>query len=188
MTDTAKQFWQTLRGGRMIKWKGRAASMAPALASVSVIALSSAAAFGAVINTDLLVAQSFGDEDVTITEDGSVEVLGTDDLGPVVELTTDYDSSFENNGLIRFGLASGDASGIYVEGYLKSGGSIRNTSTGVISVISSGDDSNEVFGIHIYEDIEDGTRIENSGLITVDAFSDDSYSQMAYGRGIALEV
>jgi hypothetical protein len=78
MSDKLKMV--RLRGGRMTKWRGKAASVAPGMLSASVLALTAglASAQGAptTIDSPVFIQQTVSvDEDVTITADGSVTLV-----------------------------------------------------------------------------------------------------------------
>ena len=65
----------------MTKWKGRTASMAPALLTVSVIALGAGMGEAQVVYDEAFTEPQTvtEDVDVTVTEDGSIAITGTTD-------------------------------------------------------------------------------------------------------------
>ena len=127
------------RGGRIVKWKGQVASVAPSLflVSASVVALSVGTAQSQVIsatqNTRAVVS---ADVDTTITATGAVNL--TTSGGPAVLIDTDYSSTAINNGTIS-GPSSASATGIGVllDGDLSATGEIINNGTIAINAGSS---------------------------------------------------
>jgi hypothetical protein len=84
---------QSSKGGRLVKWKGRTASIAPSLLSVSLVALSTGMALAeTVISTGLTVPQTITvDENVTVSSTGSVTVDARD--AAIIEIdVSDYSS------------------------------------------------------------------------------------------------
>ncbi|MDA7965594.1 autotransporter outer membrane beta-barrel domain-containing protein [Ruegeria sp.] len=126
------------RGGRVLKWKGRVASVAPSvfLASVSVAALSVGIATAEVISTQETTQVDFNlDEDNTITSTGSVD-LTTGSTAVLID--TDYTSVFTNDGTIM-GPAPSETSGfgVVLNGILSATGQIVNNGTVNIDVNST---------------------------------------------------
>ena len=88
----------------MTKWKGRAASIAPALLSVSVIALGAGLADAqTVISTELTTPQTIDvDEDVTVTSTGSVRLVGEDSEEAIDIDVEDYTSDVLIDGSLLY--------------------------------------------------------------------------------------
>ncbi len=173
-------------GGRVVKWKGRVASIAPALASVSVVALLASGAFGqTVIDTPLVGEQVISiDEDVTVTADGEITVprSSSDQAALYIDMA-DYSSVVTNNGLIEIYETSAIqfAAGIWLSGNL-TGGSIVNN--GEISAEVGNSSSASAYGILVSGNLE-GT-ILNSGDIV--AWGHVSSTAFAYGVYIGGSV
>ncbi len=184
-------------GGRMTKWKGRVASVAPNLASVSVVALvaSGAMATADVLNHGTSYRWDVGSSvDLTITNSGHIIVddFGTNPDTSDVYLATYYTGTVENSGELNVtttsGLGDTFGAGIVTADYLgdTSGdaydaGVITNAVGGTITVDLSdntdytGEDAHtmEGFGILVYGGESGGmladSQITNAGTITVTA-------------------
>ena len=190
----------------MTKWKGRVASVAPSLASVSVVALvaSGAMATAAEINVVSTVYHDIGpSEDLTITDHGGILV----DSGATyaVQLSHPYIGTVENSGSIHISRVdanvAGDADGttavgILVVGNLGNntvGGFINNAEGGSITVDLThqtdinGEDPSYMYAYGIYgQDVLRGdSQITNAGTVTVSA--DGSNSQEVVAGGIVSD-
>jgi hypothetical protein len=93
-------FRQANHGGRMTKWKGRTASMAPALLTVSVIALGAGMGEAQVVYDEAFTEPQTvtEDVDVTVTEDGSIAITGTTDGAALTIEVDGYTSDVVLNG------------------------------------------------------------------------------------------
>lgn len=100
MDRCAAKRTRAVRGGRLVRWKGQVASIAPTLALASGVALSAGQLTAEVISTaeDFPVVFSL-DEDNTITDTGSVTL--TIGSGSAVVTDIDYSSVFTNDGVVR---------------------------------------------------------------------------------------
>ena len=172
-------------GGRLVKWKGRVASIAPALASVSVIALMTTGAIGqtvidSVVNTEQVISI---DEDITVTADGRIRLHGGSDPAPlyidVGNASADYSSVVTNDGEIDLLQSSGvSPAGIWLEGNL-SGGSIINNGDITVDVMNGNSDASAA-GIYVSGDVNGTITNSSTGLIDV-LVASDSYNATAYG-------
>ncbi|MDR6310298.1 beta strand repeat-containing protein [Pacificitalea manganoxidans] len=157
----------------MTKWKGRAASIAPALLSVSVIALGAGLADAqTVISTELTTPQTIDvDEDVTVTSTGSVRLVGEDSEEAIEIDVDDYTSDVLIDGSLLYlgGTASDSANGLLLQGDLS--GTITNN--GLIKVDVADDDDVAVYGIHVEGDVS-GT-ITNNGTVDVYGAATDDF-------------
>ncbi len=167
----------------MTKWKGRAASIAPALLSVSVIALGAGLADAqTVISTELTTPQTIDvDEDVTVTSTGSVRLVGEDSEEAIDIDVEDYTSDVLIDGSLLYlgGSASDSAIGLRLQGDLS--GTVTNN--GLINVdVADDDEYVYVYGIQVEGDVS-GT-ITNAGTIRVDGSATDPTAE---GIGIVVE-
>ena len=163
-------------GGRMVKWKGRVASIAPALASVSVVALMSSGALAdTVVGTHTtppgLVTT---DEAITITtlglvsdySDATVELISVD-----VTPGTDYTSTITNNGRllasesITTGGGNITATGIYVATGMS--GNIINNGDILLDVATGTGTNASAVGIWVNGELSG--QITNSATGVIDA-------------------
>ena len=184
MTNKTPKF--SSHGGRLIKWKGRAASIAPAMLSVSLIALSSGMASGqTVISTALTTPQTIAtDANVTVTSTGSVTLTnGSDDA--IIEIdVSDYTADVLLDGPLTFTSVDAADSG---EGLLLTGdlsGTVTNNAA--ITVDIADDDDIEATGLVVDGSINEGGSVSNNGTIGVtvtvsNTGTDDSLSATAYG-------
>ena len=172
-------------GGRVVKWKGRVASIAPALASVSVIALMTTGAFGQTVINSLVNGEQviLIDDDVTISADGRIRVFGGDDLAAlyidVGGISADYSSVVTNNGEIDLLQYSGTSpAGIWLEGNL-AGGSIINNGDITVELLNNSSSASAA-GIYVSGDVDGTITNSSTGLIDVLVASND-YAATAYG-------
>jgi len=95
---------QSAQGGRVVKWKGRTASIAPAMLSVSLVALSSGMGYAeTVISTGLTTPQQITtDENVTVTSTGSVTLTDEPDTSIIEIDVDDYTSDFLIDGNLKY--------------------------------------------------------------------------------------
>lgn len=191
-------------GGRMTKWKGRVASVAPNLASVSVVAL---VASGAMATAESLDHGIGSVVDLGATDDYSITApLGainiTNGATYALSLADLYTGSLDNAGtiIVRDPNTEDDltyATGILVTGDLGdsvSGGYIDNALGGSIIVdvqhLTSLDPENAAYmyaaGIYVDDVMDSDSQITNAGAITVTA--DGSSSESVYAYGIAAEL
>ena len=184
MTNKTPKF--SSHGGRLIKWKGRAASIAPAMLSVSLIALSSGMASGqTVISTALTTPQTIAtDANVTVTSTGSVTLTnGSDDA--IIEIdVSDYTADVLLDGPLTFTSvdAAGSGEGLLLTGDLS--GTVTNNAA--ITVDIADDDDIEATGLVVDGSINEGGSVSNNGTIGVtvtvsNTGTDDSLSATAYG-------
>lgn len=168
-------------GGRVVKWKGRVASIAPALASVSVVALMATGAFGQTVFDSLENSEQtiIIDEDITVTADGKVRLQGGNDLAPIYIDVPDYSSVVTNDGSVDVLQNSGtQPGGIWLTGDL-SGGSIINNGEITVDVMNS-DSSASASGIYVSGEVNGSITNSSTGLIDV-LVASDSYEVTAYG-------
>ncbi|WP_170406518.1 beta strand repeat-containing protein [Ruegeria arenilitoris] len=168
-----------IRGGRVVKWKGTVASMAPSLflASVSVAALSVGMATADVISSPQNTQAVFNtDVDHTITTTGSVNL--TTSAGYAVVITDDYSSTFTNDGTIS-GPSAADrvGLGLFLNGDLEESGQIVNN--GTIGINVSG--SSFLAGTGFFLDGQVAGSIVNTGTITVNSDNSSSGRALAFG-------
>ena len=95
---------QSAQGGRVVKWKGRTASIAPAMLSVSLVALSSGMGYAeTVISTGLTTPQQITtDANVTVTSTGSVTLTDEPDTSIIEIDVDDYTSDFLIDGNLKY--------------------------------------------------------------------------------------
>jgi hypothetical protein len=155
-----------IQAGKMIKWKGKAASLAPSifLGSVSVIALSVGIASADTINTAQTAPfVTTVDEDHTVTSTGSISVDPLNGPGVIEINVADYTSTLTNDGIVASNnVDSTQHTAIDINGNLS--GTISNTGTVNISE-NSGSSALTLGGIDV-SGVTSGT-IENSGSINV---------------------
>lgn len=167
MNGCAAERARVARGGRLIRWKGQVASLAPSLflASASIAALIAGGATAQVISDQQTTPLDFSnDEDITITSTGSVEL--TSGAAPAVTISPDYSSTFTNNGTIVAPIpAISQGTGVFVASQLLPGGRIINN--GSIEVISESVNLVVSRGID-FDDVVGGAVI-NTGDITTGA-------------------
>ena len=191
-------------GGRMTKWKGRVASVAPNLASVSVVALvaSGAMATADVVDTASSLQYNMGTtDDLTITDSGAI-VLGTGATW-AVNLADKYIGTVENSGSIDLsevdyfnygGYDDTYATGIWVNGDLGDtlyGGYVDNTDGGSIIVDLthqpdiSGEDPSFMYGFGIFAEgaLLGDSQMTNAGTVTVSAAGSEAEKVIAAGMG-----
>jgi hypothetical protein len=161
---------RNLRGGRLVKYKGRAESCAPTmlLASVSALALSFGLAHADVISTPQTTPQALGAGDHLIT---STITIDATDYESAVSLPDLYAGTLTNQGTITIRNDDGDdLNGIGVDGDLL--GSILNE--GDISIEVGDGGAAEYYGIWVSDLVSEGALIESSGSISVTVTSADS--------------
>lgn len=152
------------RGGRMTKWKGQAASAAPAMliATASALALTAGTARAEDITTPVAgpIALDAG-EDHTITDTGSVTLMDVD--AAAVAIDADYADAFVNDGLITVtGTGVAEGTGLLIDGALAAAGTIVNTGD-IVMTATSDDALASATGIRVLGNA-DGT-IDNAGVI-----------------------
>jgi hypothetical protein len=187
MTQEKPRF--TAHGGRLIKWKGRAASIAPAMLSVSLIALSSGMASGqTVISTALTTPQTIStDANVTVTSAGSVTLVNASDDAIIEIDVSDYTADVVLDGPLTFTsvFSADDAEGLWLNGDLS--GTVTNNAA--ITVDIADDDDVNATGLLVSGTINEGASVANNGTISVTATvsntgTDDDMSATAYGVDI----
>ena len=177
------------RGGRLLKWKGRVASVAPSLlvfvtslASLSVAAgIASAQTTISTDTTTPVVVDA--DENITINADVEIAVDGDDAVTIDIE-SADFTSTFINRGTISTTLTDKSGTGVLVKdaagnetspARFENHGTIETTAESEIEDVSG-------FAIDLDGDLEG--VFTNTGTITAAA---DSKVDFAIGRGIDLE-
>lgn len=168
-------------GGRLVKWKGRVASIAPALASVSVVALMTTGAFGQTVFDSLVNGEQIItiDEDVTVTEGGVLRLHGGNDTAPLYIDVADYSSVLTNDGSVDVLQSFGtSAAGIWLTGNL-SGGSIINNGEIALDLLTT-DTSAVAHGIYVDGDVSGTIANTHTGVIDVLVASEESEAT-AYG-------
>lgn len=196
-------------GGRMTKWKGRVASVAPNLASVSVVALvaSGAMATTAEVNGASTVYYDIGQSvDLTITENGAI--LLDSGISYAVNLAANYNGTVDNSGTIDISDVDADtdgeddidytyAIGIRVNGDLGDsvqggeGGVITNAEGGSITVdLANQPDINGedpafmyAYGIFAEGALLNDSQMTNAGTVTISADGSVSQEVNAIGMG-----
>ncbi|MBO9403337.1 hypothetical protein [Shimia sp. R9_3] len=154
------------RGGRLTKFKGKVASVAPSLflGTVSLMALSVGVGSAEVVSTARTTPLvSSVDEDHTITSTGSIDVSPLSGSGLVVVNVADYTSNLTNDGLLSS--AEGinrTRAAVDLNGDLS--GSVVNS--GTITMGAAAGDSANLNGIDIQGDVQGA--LENSGTITIE--------------------
>ncbi len=156
------------RGGRVVKWKGQIASVAPSvfLASVSVAALSAGIAAAQVISAPQTTQEVVVvDNDITITPTGAINLTTTS--GPSLFVVPDYGSTLTNNGTISGPSAGGSVGvGAFFDGQILTSGQIINNGTIDINAMGSGVSA----GGLVFDDGVEGA-VTNTGTITAIADS-----------------
>lgn len=160
-----------LRGGRLFKWKGQIVSAAPAalLAQVSMVALIAGDVHADTISNVVTTPQVFAtDADHEVTASGAVEI--TSSTAAALTITTDYSSTFINNGSISVTATDTDtATGLRLDGGLLEGGELLNN--GTISLDITGSDPQDIYAVQVNGDV--AGSIVNNGTIEVDVSSTD---------------
>ena len=187
---------QSTQGGRVVKWKGRTASIAPAMLSVSLVALSSGMGYAqTVISTGLTTPQQITtDANVTVTSTGSVTL--TDELDTsIIEIDVDdYTSDFLIDGNLKYtsvGVAqpiSGVSFKDAVSGTLTDvSGTLTNNADITLEISSS---SVTAMGL-LVGNVNLGGVIANNGSILVTATADGGSNfeknMYAYGQGVYVD-
>ena len=169
------------RGGRLLKWKGKVASVAPSVfmcsAAVVVVLAGISSAQTISDDTDIPLVVT-PDEDVIITLTGSIEV-GVLDASAI--LITDFSSDFINRGEIRIGSPTATVvqddvygNGVQVSGLITSPGRFENHGVIEATAMADREENNELefelrgflFGNDVAADFT------NTGQITVTAGTD----------------
>ncbi len=153
------------RGGRLTKWKGKVASIAPSLflSSASVLAVSAGATLGEVVNgpqTTPLISSV--DEDHTITDTGSISINPL--LGPaLVQVNVaDYSSTVTNAGQLTAPEANVRThSAIDINGDLS--GTVLNS--GTITMGAALGDTAVIFGVDVSGVTTES--VQNTGVIDI---------------------
>lgn len=154
-----------LRGGRLTKWKGKVASIAPSLflCSASVLAVSAGAALGEVVNgsrTTPLISSV--DEDHTITGTGSISINPLPGPALVQVNVADYSSTVTNAGQLTAPEANvRTRAAVDINGDLS--GTVLNS--GSITMGAASGDSAVIFGV----DVSGNTTgsVQNTGVISI---------------------
>ena len=174
-TDTPKNI---SRGGRLTKWKGKVASIAPSLliisTALSVVAagaagIASAQTIDTPVTTPNVVAT---DENVLITPTGSIIVAN---VAQVIEFTTDFTSTAINRGTISNTVSTGSGNIVTVQNEAGSEDSTaRFENHGVMRALTGpaplpGEASAFLVlkGLHFIMDVI--ADITNTGEVTVDS-------------------
>ena len=167
--------FKNLSGGRMTKWKGHAASMAPSGLSISVVALVAAGAGVAhaqsidpntVIDSEVTTRQIIDDsvQTFTITPNGSINITGRA-VPAIVAFGPETPAIVINNGTISVTGDGTRAAGFL--GYSALTGAIENTGTITVNTnVSTNAKYAEAAGIAIFGDVADGARITNTNTIS----------------------
>lgn len=175
-----------VRGGRVVKWKGRAASVAPSffLVSVSVTALSVGIAAAEVVSAPQNTRQVFFiDEDNTITSTGAVNL--TTSGGPAVVIAPSYSSTFTNNGTISGpSSAAGTGQGLVLDGALNQTGQVINNGTIEINI----DSTSFGGGLGVQFENTVSGAYTNNGFVSVDVSSGGGAPANALGTVFDEEV
>ncbi len=153
------------RGGRLTKWKGRVASIAPSLflCSASVLAVSAGASFGEVVNgTRTTPLVSSIDEDHTITATGSIDINRLPGPALVQVNVPDYSSTLTNAGQLTAPEANvRTRAAVEINGDLS--GTVLNS--GTISMGAALGDTAVIFGIDV-SGVTTGS-VQNTGVIDI---------------------
>ena len=166
------------RGGRLLKWKGKVASVAPSvficLVGVGAVlaGISSAQTISEEQDTPLVLTM---DEDIVITPTGSIEV-GT--LFETAISITDFSSDFINRGKIRttslMAVRDVYGNGVLVSGGVTSPGRFENHGVVEAEAIADRDENDElefqIRGFFFVNNVE--ADFTNTGQITVTANTD----------------
>jgi hypothetical protein len=175
---------QNIQGGRLLKFKGKIVSAAPAalLTSVSAVALTLTSVHADEISTVLTTPQTFAtDVDHSIIATGAINI--TDSSTAALTIDTDYSSTFTNDGTISLTGSASDVTGLYLDGDLLAGGEIINN--GTISIDVEYDTPDDVYGVFIDGDIA-GT-LRNTGTIDAYALGTDETASV-WGIYVSDEV
>ncbi|WP_209081624.1 autotransporter domain-containing protein [Shimia sp. R9_3] len=164
MEDRTQRFASS--GGRMTKWKGQAASLAPSLilGPVSATALMIPAALAETVDSERTAPfVTSVDEDHRITETGAVRVTPLSDNALVEINLTDYTNTLSNQGTIESSNATdGTHAAIAINGTLS--GTVANS--GNVTLQAAGASSADLRGMDL--DLVSGA-VSNSGTIAVAA-------------------
>ncbi|MEI6799862.1 MAG: autotransporter outer membrane beta-barrel domain-containing protein [Pseudomonadota bacterium] len=195
-------------GGRMTKWKGRVASVAPSLASVSVVALiaSGAVASTTTLNDPVLLSINLGiADDLTITAPyGGINPSSGSSYAVVLDNT--YVGTVENSGTVELrnpdthtygGYDETRALALWVDGALGDGtdiGVITNAEGGSITVdvphLADDYDGRPIYvtaaGIYLDGGLLAGSQILNAGTISVWADGSEYEQVQAFGVSSTL--
>jgi len=173
---------RTVRGGRVLKVKGKVASVAPSLflAIVIVPALSVGSVRAQTIvdvpqTTPLDVTT---DEDVTITNTGAINVaLGS---APLVTIdVSNYSSAFINNGVIAGQFEVERAWGAEITQSLA--GTAQIVNNGVVNLESSrSSGAVRTYAFDFAGAVSEGARISNSGMVATQADGAGIVSSIGY--------
>ncbi len=153
------------RGGRLTKWKGQVASIAPSLflCSASVLAVSAGASVGEVVNgprTTPLISSV--DEDHTITSTGSISINRLPGPALVQVNVADYSSTVTNAGQLTAPEANvRTRAAIDINGDLS--GTVLNS--GTISMGAALGDTAVIFGVDV-SGVTTGS-VQNTGVIDI---------------------
>lgn len=153
------------RGGRLTKWKGQVASIAPSLflCSASVLAVSAGASLGEVVNglrTTPLISSV--DEDHTITSTGSISINRLPGPALVQVNVADYSSTVTNAGQLTAPEANvRTRAAIDINGDLS--GTVLNS--GTISMGAALGDTAVIFGVDV-SGVTTGS-VQNTGVIDI---------------------
>ena len=176
---------QSTQGGRVVKWKGRTASIAPAMLSVSLVALSSGMGYAeTVISTGLTEPQLITtDVNVTVTSTGSVTLTDEEDTAIIGITVEDYTSDFLIDGNLKYtslGVAR-NILGVSFTGDVS--GTLTNNADITLEVSS---DLATAWGIEV---ANVHGSISNDGSITVTAAAEGTNAARvsAYSFGIVLD-
>ncbi len=179
-------------GGRITKWRGKVASIAPGIffAAMAVAGLAASPAASQVISGAVTTEQDVAaDGDLTVTSSGSVAVTETN-TATAIDVAAGYTGALINQGVINATAqaASGSAMATAlsfqgdvgtIDGAIVSSGSILNS--GMISATAIGgtsgtDASVTARGIHIQGGMTAGSDFTGTGNITVNAMGGDAES------------
>ena len=185
-TDTPKN---VARGGRLTKWKGKVASIAPSLlifsTALSVVAagaagIASAQTVDTPVTTPNVVAT---DENVLITPTGSIIVAN---VAQAIEFTTDFTSTAINRGTISNTVSSGSGNIVTVQNEAGSEDSpasfenhgVMRVTTGPAPLPGEASAFLVLKGLHFIMDVI--ADITNTGEVTVDSTYHDLADVDAY--------
>ncbi len=153
------------RGGRLTKWKGKVASIAPSLlfCSASALAVSAGASLGEVVNGPRAMPLiSSVDEDHTITSTGSISINRLPRPALVQVNVTDYSSTVTNAGQLTAPEANvRTRAAIDINGDLS--GTVLNS--GTISMGAALGDTAVIFGVDV-SGVTTGS-VQNTGVIDI---------------------
>ncbi|WP_424831404.1 autotransporter domain-containing protein [Ruegeria sp.] len=173
---------RTVRGGRVLKMKGKVASMAPSLflAIVTVPALSVGSVRAQTIidvpqTTPLDVTTN---EEVTITSNGAINVASAS--APLVTIdVANYSSAFISNGAITGQFGVERAWGAEITQSLA--GTAQIVNNGVVNVDSGRPSGNvRTYAFDFAGAVSEGARITNSGMVATQADGAGIVSSIGY--------